>query len=593
MERAALSNTTWQVLKTYLFITKKNRSQIFLIFLGFSLASVLELTVVKYNFKNFIDTVIGIGTVEHKIPQLITIGITIIIARYLTHVCAGFADFKIAKTETANVKLINDYCFSVLDAHSYTFYADSFIGSLVAKVKRFSSVYTRILPRMLFNFWLSFLDLTIIITVAWFVSFYLGLFFTCWLLIYLLAIFWFARFKQPYHGLVAKTDSRVTGALADAIGNFLAVKVFAASSREQKRFTEQTEAQRLAAYSSEQLDCYFRTFQAFSVSGLELAGMGIVVYLWTQDIVTAGTIVLMQSYFTALTGRLWELRRAIVEFFKDISDADEMVTILTTPPSVQDPRRPKKITVTKGVINFNKITFGYANTPPLFKELQLQIKAKQHVGIVGTSGAGKSTLFKLLLRFVDVQQGTISIDNQDIRKSTQSSVRSQFGYVSQEPYLFHRSLYENIAYGKPTATLDEVIKAAKKANAHTFIQRLPNGYNTLVGERGVKLSGGERQRVALARIILHDAPILLLDEATSALDSVSERYIQDHLQTVMQGKTALVIAHRISTIQQLDRIIVLEHGTIVEDGTHVSLLRKNGVYATLWNHQSDGFIGIE
>lgn len=592
MGTQALQNSTWQIIKLYLRITTKNNGWLFLVFVGFGTASIVELLVVKFQYKRLIDAVVSANSVTDTMPILISIGVILVTGKFVTHFAAGLADFRIAKVETENQKIITDYCFNVLMSHSYSFYADNFVGSLVAKTKRFASAYNRLVARMLFNFSLSSIELIVTLSVAWSLSAYLGAFFTAWILVYVTSIFFFARYKQPFHGSVSAADSSVTSGLADAIGNFLAVKVFAATGRESTAFQKRTRQQWQASYTSERLDCFFRTFQALSVSGLEVAGMAIVVYLWTESIITAGTIVLMQTYFIALTGRLWELRRAIVDFYKDIADADEMVTILTTPPSVQDVRRPKQFTVTKGLIEFNNLTFGYGSTP-LFTNFNLQVQPKQRVGIVGSSGSGKSTLFKLLLRFVDITSGAILIDGQDVKKVRQSAVRESIGYVSQEPYLFHRSLYENIAYGKPNATKQQVVAAAKKAHAHQFIQTLPNGYNTLVGERGVKLSGGERQRVSLARIILHNAPILLLDEATSALDSVSEQYIQSHLQTVMKGKTALVIAHRISTIQQLDRILVLEHGNIVEDGTHASLLRKKGVYASLWNHQSDGYIGIE
>lgn len=552
----------------------------------------MELLVVKFQYKRLIDAVVSADIATDTIPILISIGIILITGKFFTHFAAGLADFRIAKVETENQKIITDYCFNTLMSHSYSFYADNFVGSLVAKTKRFASAYNRLLSRMLFNFSLSSIELIVTLSVAWSLSVYLGAFFTAWITVYVTSIFFFARYKQPFHGSVSAADSSVTSGLADAIGNFLAVKVFAATSREGKSFQKRTRQQWHASYTSERLDCYFRTFQALFVSGLEVTGMAIVVYLWTESIITAGTIVLMQTYFIALTGRLWELRRAIVDFYKDIADADEMVTILNIQPSVQDVAKPKKFTVTKGAIQLTNLSFGYGSTK-LFTDFNLRIEPKERIGIVGTSGSGKSTLFKLLLRFIDIDSGSIRIDNQDIAQVRQAAVRERIGYVSQEPYLFHRSLYDNIAYGKPNVSIDEVIKAAKKAHAHSFISKLPNGYNTLVGERGVKLSGGERQRVSLARIILHNAPILLLDEATSALDSVSEKYIQAHLQTVMQGKTALVIAHRISTIKQLDRILVLEHGNIVEDGTHASLLRKKGVYASLWDHQSDGYIGLE
>ena len=224
------------------------------------------------------------------------------------------------------------------------------------------------------------------------------------------------------------------------------------------------------------------------------------------------------------------------------------------------------------------------------QDFNLIIKPGERIGLVGHSGAGKSTITKLLLRFADALEGSIVIDNQDIKNVTQNDLRKVISYVPQEPILFHRSIKENIAYSKPDATKEEIIEVAKKAHAHEFIEKLPQGYDTLVGERGIKLSGGERQRVAIARAMLKDSPILMLDEATSSLDSISEHYIQDAFNELMKGKTTIVIAHRLSTIQKMDRIIVLDKGKIVEQGTHKELLELNGSYAELWNHQTGGFL---
>jgi len=247
--------------------------------------------------------------------------------------------------------------------------------------------------------------------------------------------------------------------------------------------------------------------------------------------------------------------------------------------------------VEKGTIIFDGMSFTHGEkTDPLFTHFSLTIPAGQKVGLVGHSGAGKSTVASLLLRFIDIDMGTITIDGQDIATVTQKSLHKSIAYVPQEPLLFHRSLRDNIAYGKQEATDKEIVQAAKQANALEFISDLPLGFDTLVGERGIKLSGGQRQRIAIARAILKDAPVLVLDEATSALDSESEVLIQDALSKLMKGRTSIVIAHRLSTIAKLDRIVVLENGRVIEDGSHSQLLTKGGTYAKLWSHQSGGFI---
>jgi ATP-binding cassette subfamily B protein len=269
-----------------------------------------------------------------------------------------------------------------------------------------------------------------------------------------------------------------------------------------------------------------------------------------------------------------------------------MTNILEMEPEVQDPTEPEKVRINRGEIKFNDVDFAYPENikSPLFNNLNLKIKPGEKIGLVGPSGGGKTTITQLLLRFMDIKNGEITIDGQNIAHIKLNDLRSHIAYVSQEPILFHRTLAENIAYGDQKASQKVIEGIAKMANAHEFISKLPDGYETLVGERGVKLSGGQRQRVAIARAMLKNAPILVLDEATSALDSESEVLIQDALWKLMEKRTALVIAHRLSTIQKMDRIIVLENGEVVEQGSHQELLRLNGTYARLWSHQSGGFM---
>ena len=271
-----------------------------------------------------------------------------------------------------------------------------------------------------------------------------------------------------------------------------------------------------------------------------------------------------------------------------------MTRILDEPRLVSDVPNAPALQVKAGNIDFEHIGFTYedsANATPVFTDLNLHIPGGQRVGLVGQSGSGKTTLTKLLLRLSDVQQGEVLVDGQDISKCSQQSLRRQIAYVPQEALLFHRSILENISYGKPDATREEIVAAAEKANALEFIEQLPNGFDTMVGERGIKLSGGQRQRIAIARAILADAPILVLDEATSALDSESEALVQDALANLMQGRTSIVVAHRLSTVASLDRIVVLDNGKIVEDGTHASLIDASGEYAHLWDRQTGAFLG--
>ena len=293
-----------------------------------------------------------------------------------------------------------------------------------------------------------------------------------------------------------------------------------------------------------------------------------------------------------MVSKLFELGNLLRTGEDALVSASTMTKFLLEDPEIRDAPDAKAIDVNGGAISFHDMAFAYADAPTdfIFKDFDLEIPAGQKVGLVGTSGGGKSSLTRLILRFEDILSGELLIDDIDIRSVTQQSLRQVIGYVPQDPLLFHRTIRDNIAYGNPSATDDVIMQAAQKAYADGFINALPAGLDTVVGERGIKLSGGQRQRIAIARAILKDAPILVLDEATSALDSESEIYIQRALATLMKGRTSIVIAHRLSTIAKLDRILVLDKGSIIEDGTHQELIAKKGTYANLWNHQSGVFI---
>jgi ATP-binding cassette subfamily B protein len=305
-----------------------------------------------------------------------------------------------------------------------------------------------------------------------------------------------------------------------------------------------------------------------------------------------GTVFLILSYTANIASQLFSFsNNALRNYNRSLGDASDMVAILQIEPEVKDPINPEKPRIKKGQIEFAAVQFQHdGSNEAIFDNFSLRIEPGKKVGLVGHSGSGKTTFTRLLLRFSDINSGQILVDGQNIAKITQDELRAKIAYVPQEPLLFHRTIAENILYGKLGATRKEVAGVAKKANAAEFIDKLPYGYETLVGERGVKLSGGQRQRIVIARAMLKNAPILVLDEATSALDSESEKLIQDALWKLMEGRTAIVIAHRLSTIQRMDKIVVLEEGKIVEQGSHKELLTKKGVYARLWAHQSGGFL---
>ena len=390
----------------------------------------------------------------------------------------------------------------------------------------------------------------------------------------------------------AKTSNKLNGQLADVISNVLAVKSSGAEATEQKFFAKTVNSWRNSSLDVMRGFLKVSTVYSSINMAIKIGAIAFAVYAAQNNLVSVASVYLIITYTGSVAHELWNMNGIMRNYNRIIGNANDMVEILQTPTTLID-KSDLKLKVTNGKISMDKITFthdeGQGDT--LFHDFYLDIKPGEKIGLVGASGSGKTTLTKLLLRFADIDSGKITIDGQDISEVTQASLRAKIAYVPQEPLLFHRSVRENIAYGRPDATDAEIEEAAKKAGAYDFIVGLKNGFDTMVGERGTKLSGGQRQRVAIARAILKDAPILVLDEATSALDSESEALIQKSLETLMENRTSIVIAHRLSTIAKLDRIIVLKDGKIVEDGSHDDLInKKRGVYAKLWARQSGGFI---
>ncbi len=387
-------------------------------------------------------------------------------------------------------------------------------------------------------------------------------------------------------------DTRLGGALADAVTCNTVIKSFGAERREDARLDEVAGSWQLRARRAWRRSMDSGAVQ--SVMIVLLLGGLLTLVLSRADAADArlnDLVYVLTTYFI-INGQLRNIGWQVRNLQRAANELDDLVEISMTPPQVQDAPGARALRASRGEIRFEGVTFRYANQPaPVLENFDLHITAGEKVALVGESGAGKTTLVKLLQRLYDVDAGRITIDGQDIAEVTQESLRRAISLVPQEPILFHRTLAENIRYGRPEATPEEVVAAARKAHAHEFIERLADGYDTLVGERGIKLSGGERQRVAIARAILADAPVLVLDEATSSLDSITEHYIQEAIATLMQGRTALLIAHRLSTVRQCDRILVFDHGEIVEQGSHDELMaRPHGVYRGLFDMQSLGFV---
>lgn len=481
--------------------------------------------------------------------------------------------------------------FSRLIGHSYKFFANNFAGSLVTQAGRFVRSYETLEDSFFFEILGLLLRFCVISTVLVLLAPALGISIAFFAIFYVASVMFLTIKKVPVSRRAAAADSKVTGNLADAITNVLNIKIFARKAHEVERYKEVTDWRRRMRSHSWNLDEGVRMYQGFLLGGFYILYLWIAVNTGISGEASFATILLGQFYIHRIYGDLFSFERVVRRVEQSLTDAVEMTQILDQPLGVKDPVDPDNPEIDRGKIDFRSVSFRYGKRDNrVFHNFNLSVPAGQKVGLVGHSGSGKTTLTKLLLRFADIQGGKILIDEQDIARLAQEDLRSHFAYVPQEPILFHRSLMENIRYGRLDATDEEVQEAAKLAHASDFIDNLPLKYDTLVGERGIKLSGGEKQRVAIARAMLSRSPILILDEATSALDSKSEKLIAEALDLLMKGRTTLVIAHRLSTIRRLDRIVVLDSGKLVEDGSHDALLKKKGVYHELWSHQSGDFI---
>jgi len=398
------------------------------------------------------------------------------------------------------------------------------------------------------------------------------------------------RVIAPASRLSNAQDTRMGGTLADALGSNAVVKSFGAELREDARLERVIDKWSRRTRRTWMRHTWSGTAQLFVLWFVRTAVAATALWLWWQGRATPGEITYVLTTYFVVHGYLRDIGQHVHHLQRSVNEMEELVHLHDEPLGIADAPDARALQITAGEIRFDRVTFRYAGQrQPLYEGLELRIAPGERVGLVGRSGSGKTTFVKLIQRLYDATEGRVLIDGQDVRQATQASLRSQIAIVQQEPILFHRSLAENISYARPEATQAQIERAARLANAHEFIVRLPRGYQTLVGERGVKLSGGERQRVALARAFLADAPILILDEATSSLDSESEHLIQQAVDRLMTGRTAIVIAHRLSTVRAMDRILVFDHGRIVEEGSHDALLRQaRGHYRALFERQSTG-----
>ena len=502
-------------------------------------------------------------------------------------------EFGIIPLEGGGVNLLEKRCFEVLKRQRFDFFENRFSGSLIKQANRFSRSFEVIMDWFLFQFVQNLIAISISFVIFYHQQRQFALFFLLWIVLFLSWSIGFSMWKLKFDKAVSEADSKVGGAYSDAISNIFIVKSFAMEAREQEQIDQASDA----VFKKKKI-AWILMFISFAVQGIltfsiELLLVYLMIQKWKSGNFAVGEFVLFQSILLLLIHRLWDFGRNFRSFFTALADATEMAEIMGLDDAEMDSSDARTITIEQGDIRFEDLSFNYAGmgekSSGLFEGFSLHIRAGEKVALVGHSGSGKTSLTKLLFRFFEPQSGRITYDGIDARDFTLASLRKQISLVPQQPELFHRSVRDNITLGEEVSD-EGLIRVAEKSRSLDFIRSFPQQFDTMVGERGVKLSGGEKQRIAIARAFLEDAPIVVLDEATSALDSLTEKQIQVAIFELIKHRTAIVIAHRLSTILCMDRILVMDEGRIIEQGTHQELLARQGKYAAMWQHQSGDFI---
>ncbi|WP_243713790.1 ABC transporter ATP-binding protein [Nostoc sp. 106C] len=483
--------------------------------------------------------------------------------------------------------------YAYLQHHSHRYLSSSFAGALAHRISETSLGVTQTMQMMI----TEFMPVIIVYTIATIVLYRayppLAALVGVWAVLFISISFWLATRCRIYSRRAAAKRSETTGIIVDAVTNLTSSRLFARLDFERRYLNEQLRRELKEVRQSNWYSERIRWFQFISAAILKIGTLYYSLYLWSQGAIATADFVVATSLSLLIISEARNLSKRFLEFFEHIGNVANGVFTIVQPHELIDRDSAIAHSITKGRIEFRRVNFNYSDEKKVFHNLSVTIQPGQRVGLVGFSGSGKSTFVNLILRLFDPQGGQVLIDGVDIRDMTQDALHAQISLIPQDPSLFHRTLLENIRYGRLEASDEEVMEAARKAYAHDFIAQMAEGYHSLVGERGVKLSGGQRQRIAIARVILKDAPILILDEATSSLDSITEKAIQDTLDLAMHGKTVIVVAHRLSTIAHLDRILVFDQGRIVEDGSHNKLLAKGGAYYRLWQMQAGGFLPEE
>lgn len=518
-------------------------------------------------------------------PALLYIGVSALVV-----ISFRFYDLSWLKLNSPLKRHIGLKLMDRMMQHSLNLYQDHFAGNLGNKIKDVMSSVPDLVRISIYWIFNNILALLIAMGTLWSLNAKFAAALSIWVTIFILGTLALSHRARELSDRAAEVRSQMVGTLVDILSNMVSVHLFTGQQRE-RRILHRILDQHV---ESDQTRDWF-LLKLFAFQGTSFVIYQAICLFWLiagfkQHWVTAGDFAMVLTINIAIVDCLWSFSREISQFSECVGSISQGLRIVLSKPTVQDQPNAKDLIIDQGEIVFDAVEFHYKNAERLFQNKSVTLSAGQKVGLVGYSGSGKSTFVNLILRLFDVTAGEIRIDGQNIKTVTQNSLRRQIGMIPQDPYLFHRSLLENIRYGYPDAEDEAVFKATKKAHAHQFILTLPYGYQSLVGERGVKLSGGQRQRIAIARTILKNAPILILDEATSQLDSITESEIQESLWQLMEDKTTIVIAHRLSTLLHMDRILVFDQGKIVEDGSHHDLMALKGVYKSLWDSQVSGFL---
>lgn len=579
-----------QIMKQFWNGTNPVRGMFFTSYLLFFVYQLVNLFVPLY-YKDFFDIISKPTNPSTTVPLLVHIVLLVLILHLINWVIFRVGMFLFDLMETKVMAKLKQNAFDYMIKHSHTFFTNNFTGGLVQKVGRFSRAFESLADNFAFNFMPLVVSVVGSIWITWYIAPIISVIIGSWVIVVTIFSISFSTWKLKYDRSSAEADSHTTGYLADSITNNNAILFFTGHEHESVGFQNVSNDQAKKTLFSWRLAELVDGLQILLIVLVEFFVFYFAIRYWSAGLITVGTFVLAQTYIIGVADQLWGLNKIIRSAYQSIADSKEMVDILLTKHEIKDAPGAKELAVTKGEIVFDNVSFKFSDDSKILNNISITINPGQKVAIIGPSGAGKTTLARLIMRVYDVTKGTISVDGQDISKVTQASLRENISLVPQDPVLFHRTLLENIRYGRRDATDEETKEAARLAHCDEFIEKLPLKYETFVGERGIKLSGGERQRVAIARAILKKAPILIFDEATSSLDSYSESLIQDALENLMKDCTTIVIAHRLSTIKKMDRIIAMNEGSIVEDGTHDELSNMDsGLYKKLWDLQVGGFL---